>query len=226
MFDHLGHLLFLGLKLLLAFLLLILFALLRCHVLELGLLSFCLFAQLFKLFLLLLVALLLSLCRWGLFPVLFAFRTSSFRKPQSHNLIDHAENDLKNFECLLHRLRCRTDLDFGAHENRVLVVDLLIGHVEFKQAVTIFLENFADGLVDKLVGNFFIFTQNDKMIFAGLLTSLFLVLGWFWNRQVTGTDGKKKRFEMFVHLVGGLLAGLFGEEKLDWVGRRTTVVAT
>ena len=200
--DHLDHLLFLVLHVLLRFLFLVLLALLGRHPLELGLLFLLLLAEFLELLFLLAVVLLLGGRVGRLLAVAFALGTGGVAQLQTHNLVNHSENHLEHSESLLHGFLGAADFDLGTHEDWVLVVDLLVSNVKLKQAVTILLKDFTDGLIDQLVGNFFVLTQNDEVVFLGLLTSLLLVGRRLWHGQVVGADGEHHVLEVLVDIMG------------------------
>ena len=225
MFDHLGHLLFLILQILLLLLLLILFPLLRSHLSELILLFQGLLAQLLvKIFLPLLIDL-LGLGAWGLFAILFTLGSHRVGDLQAHHFVDHLHDDLQHLDSFVHRLLCRSNLNAGSHKDRILIVNLLVSDMQLVQTAAIVLQHVSNLRVNQLISDLFIFTQDDQMVPLRQLFGLFLVCRGLGHGQVVGSNGIEQTFEVLMHVHCGLLAGLLGQEELDWVGRRSIVVA-
>ncbi len=177
MFDHLSHSLFLGLHVSLGFLGFVLFALLGRHLSDLLLFSGNLFTDFFILFLVSLVGVFFRLSARHLFAILLALSTGLIRQLHTHHFVDDAEYDLKNFKGVCNGLFSVANINFGSHEDIILVVDLLVSDVELLEAAAILLENFSHTLVDKLVGNFFILPKGDQVVDLALLTGFLFVSG-------------------------------------------------
>ena len=63
------------------------------------------------------------------------------------------------------------------------------------------------------------------MVTFGQLFGLFLVCRGFRDGQIVGSNRVEQTFEVLMHVHCGLLAGLLGQEELDWVRGRSIVVA-
>ena len=119
-----------------------------------------------------------------------------------------------------------SNVNFGPHEDGVLVVDLLVRNMQLKQTVTVLLKDLADTLVDQLVRNLFVLSKHDQVVFLRQFTSLLLVCRRVGNGQVCSAHREQKSLEMVMCLHRSLLTRLLGEEELDWVRRGAAVVAT
>lgn len=226
MLNHPGHPLSLRLGLQLFLFFFMFLALLGCHLFDTLFLFGSLLAQLLNLLLLLLVRLLLRLRRWGLFAVLLTLGSGLVRQLDTNDFVDDCEDNLEHFEGLSHRLVRAANFNFGPHEDGVLVVDLLVRNMQLKQTVAVLLKELADTLVDQLVRNLIVLSKNDEVVFLRHFTSLLLVGRRVGNRQVCSAHREQQSLEMVVSLHRSLLTRLLGEEELDWVRRRATVVAT
>ena len=87
-------------------------------------------AKLLKLSLFLSVVLLLGLGVGCLLSVALALSPSSVAKLQTHHFVDDSEDHLEHFESLSHRLLGAANFDLRSHEDRVLVVNLLVCHMK------------------------------------------------------------------------------------------------
>jgi len=176
-------------RILLLLFLFILLALLWCHFSNFISFIVLFFAQFFDLLLLLLLISFLGLSRRCLFAIFLTFGPSRVGKLQAHHFIDDCEHGLEHFKCLGHGLFSVSDFESGSHENRVLVIDLLISDVKLIKAVSIFLQNFSNVGIDELVGNLLVLSKHDEVVFLCKFPSFFLVRRWLWYRKVFGTDG-------------------------------------
>lgn len=224
MLDHLRHPFLLRLQILLFLLFLVLFTLLRSHFLEAILLFGRFLPQLLKLFLLLLVVLLPCLRRRRLLAVLFAPGARRVGKLDANDLVDNREDRLEHFEGLAHGLVRISDDNLRPHEDGVLVVDLLVGHVQLEQGAAVLLQDFAHVLVDQLVCDLFVLAQHDEVVLFGEFARLLLVGRGVGHWQVSCAHWEHQRLEMFVQINRSFLARLLGEEELNGVGRRAAVV--
>ncbi len=210
MFDHLSHPLLLSLHVSLCFLGFVLFALLRRHLFDFFLLSGDLFADFVFLFLVSLVGVFLGLRARHLFAIFLALSASLIRQLDTHHFVDDAEYDLKYFEGVGNGLFCVANINFGAHEDIILVVDLLVGDMELLKTATILLENFPHTLVDQLVGNLFVLAKGDQVVDLALLTGFFLVSGRLGDGQIGCTNWEQKGLKVLMHFHGCFRARLFG----------------
>ena len=210
MFDHLSHPFLLSLHVSLVFLGFVLFALLRCHLLDLFLLCGDLFANFFLLLLISLVGVFLGFSAWHLFAIFLALSTSLIRQLDTHHFVNDAEHDLKDFEGVCDGLFRVADINFGSHEDIVLVVDLLIGDMELLKTVTILLESFSHTLVDQLIGNFFVLAKGDQVVDLALLTGFLLVSGRFGHGQIGCANWVQKGLKVLMHFHGCFGARFFG----------------
>ena len=188
MLYELYHFLLLLLQFLLLLFLFVLLALLGSHPLDPVLFFIALLAKLLKLSFLLGIALLFGLRVRRLLSVALALGSGSIAQLQAHNLVDDSEYHLQYFESLLHRLLRAANFDLGTHEDRVLVIDLLVRNVKFKQAVTMLLKSISNSLIDELVCDFFVLAKDNEVVSLGLLTGFFLVSRWFGHGQIVRAD--------------------------------------
>ena len=222
--NHLGHPFLLGLKLSLVFLSFVLFPLLRGHFLDFLLFISDFLADFVLLGLIDLLSVLFSLSARHLFAIFLAFSSSLVREFDADNFVNDAKDNLEDFECVGYRLLSGSDLNLGAHEDIVLIVHLLVGHMELLQAATILLKQISHTLVNQLISNFLVFSKGDQVVDLALLSSLFLVGRGLGDGQIGCTHRVEKCLEVLMLVHGCLRARLLRQEKLNRVGRGHSVV--
>lgn len=202
--DHLSHALLHVLHLLLLLFLVVLAALLWSHLCKLLTLELLLTLKLFHHEFLLSFVLFFAVSTGGVPAVFLALDTSLVGKLHAHNFVNDREHCLQHFQSLAHRLIGGSNFNPGSHEHRVLVVDLLVGDVELLEAVSVLLQNFADALVNDLVGHFLVLSEHDEVVLFAELAGLLLVGGRGGHGQVVGFHSSQEVLEMLVDLKGTL----------------------
>ena len=208
--DHFLHALLSLMHFLLLFLLLVLATGIRGHLLELILLEGGLFPHLLKLFFFLALVDLLGLCSLSLFAVFVTLGARLIAELDPHDLVNEVEDGAEHFQGLVHRLIGLANVEAGTHEDGILVVDLLVGHVQLVEAIAMLRQQISNRLVDQLVGHFFVLTEHNQKVFLCHRFGLLLVGGRGRDGKVRGTDREEQSFEVLVEIVDVLLARFLG----------------